>query len=113
MDFRGARALIHSAGAVYSQGPAFSTQGEKTLKEDPKMKAKWHPKRLQNQRKLDPKRKLKNMMQTGWKMVPQWGPWESRVRPKGHPWAALGRLGSPWGRLRGPTGGQKWRQKAL
>ena len=77
------------------------------------MKAKCHPKRFQNQRKLDPKRKLKNMMQTGWKMVPQWGPWESRVRPKGHPWAALGRLGSPWGGLGGPTGGQQWHQEAL
>jgi len=77
------------------------------------MKAKWHPKHVQNQRKLDPKTKPENMMQIGWKMAPKWGPWRSRARPEAHPWAALGRLGSPWGGLGGPTGGQKWRQKAL
>ena len=77
------------------------------------MSAKWHPKRFPNQSKRDPKTKPENMMKIGSKMAPKWGPWESRVRPKGHPWAALGRLGSPWGGLGGPTGGQKWHQKAL
>ena len=77
------------------------------------MNAKCHPKRSLNQSKRDPKTKPENMMKIGSKMAPKWGPWESRVRPKGHPWAALGRLGSPWGGLGGPTGGQKWHQKAL
>ena len=77
------------------------------------MSAKWHPKRSPNQSKHDPKTKLGNMMKICSKMVSKWGPWESRVRPKGHPWAALGRLGSPWGGLGGPTGGQQWHQEAL
>ena len=95
------------------QGPAFFPPGEKTWKTNPEMSAKWHPKRSPNQSKRDPKTKPENKMKIGSKMAPKWGPWESRVRPKGHPWAALGRLGSPWGGLGGPTGGQKWHQKAL
>ena len=103
MDFRRARPLIHSAGAVYSQGPAFFTQGEKTLKKDPEMKAKWHPKRLQNQRKLDPKTKPENMMQFFGKWRQNGVPGGAVRGPRptlGRPWGVLGRLGAALGGLR-------------